>query len=59
MAKREIKLDRQREALHSATGAWRTEDHPELATGAAGWVREIRRESVRRYEKIQRQREAE
>jgi hypothetical protein len=58
LAKREIKLNRQRQALRAATGAWRAEDHPELAGGAASWVREIRQESVKRFEKIQRRREA-
>jgi len=52
LAKREIKLNRQREALRAATGAWNTEDHPELAAGAARWVRQIRQESVKRSEKI-------
>ena len=59
LAKREIKLDRQRRALKAATGAWKAEDHPELAEGAAQWIREIRQESVKRYEKIQQYREAE
>jgi len=58
-AQREIKLNRQREALRAATGAWKAEDHPELAAGAASWVRGIRQESVKRFEKIQRHREAE
>ena len=57
LAKREIKLSRQRRALRAATGAWKTEDHPELADGASKWVREIRQESVKRYEKIQPHRE--
>ena len=59
LAKREIKLDRQRRALKAATGAWKAEDHPELAEGAAQWIREIRHESVKRYEKIRQHREAE
>lgn len=58
LAKREIKLNRQRQALRAATGAWKAEDHPELAGGAASWVREIRQDSVKRFEKIQRHREA-
>jgi hypothetical protein len=58
LAKREIKLNRQREALRAAAGAWKAEDHPELAGGAASWVREIRQESVKRYEQVQRRREA-
>ncbi len=59
LAKREIKLNRQREALRAAAGAWKAEDHPELAGGAASWVRGIRQESVKRFEKIQRHRKAE
>jgi hypothetical protein len=58
LAKREIKLNRQRQALRAVTGAWKTEDHPELAAGAAGCVRQIRQESVKRFEKIQRHRKA-
>jgi hypothetical protein len=57
LAEREIKLNRQRQALRAATGAWKAEDHPELAGGAASWVHEIRQESVKRFEKIQRHRE--
>jgi hypothetical protein len=42
LAQREIKLRRQRQALLETAGAWKDEDHPELAHGAAAWVREIR-----------------
>jgi hypothetical protein len=59
LARREIKLNRQRDALRAAKGAWKAEDHPELADGAAKWIREIRQESVKRYEKIERHRESE
>ena len=59
LAKREIKLNRQRTALRAARGAWKPEDHPELAEGAAKWVHDIRQESVKRFEKIERHREAE
>ncbi len=58
LAKREVKLNRQRQALRAATGAWKAEDHPELAAGAASWVRKIRQESVKRYEKIEQHRKA-
>jgi hypothetical protein len=58
LARREIKLRRQMEALRAATGAWKSEDHPELANGAAEWVREIREESKRRYEEIEQHRES-
>jgi hypothetical protein len=59
LAKREIKLNRQRQALRAAAGAWKAEDHPELTAGAAGWVREIRQDSAKRYERIKRHRKAE
>ncbi len=51
---REIKLDRQRETLRAVKGAWKAADHPELVDGAAKWVREIRQESIKRYEEIDR-----
>ena len=59
LARREIKLNRQRNALRAAKGAWKTEDHPELAQGAASWVRGIRQESVKRFANIEQHREAE
>ena len=57
LARREVKLLRQRETLRAATGAWKAEDHPELSGGSAEWVREIRQQSVRRYEKIEERQE--
>jgi hypothetical protein len=59
LARREIKLNRQRDALRAAKGSWKAEDHPELADGAAKWVHEIRQETIKRYEKIERHRDAE
>jgi hypothetical protein len=59
LARREIKLNRQRNALRAAKGAWKTEDHPELAQGAAQWVHDIRQESVKRFADIEHHREAE
>lgn len=53
LAKREIKLNRQRQALRAARGAWKAQDHPELAGGAAKWIRDVPKESVKRFEKIQ------
>ena len=53
-AKREIKLNRQRNALRAAKGAWTQQDHPELAQGAAQWVRDIRQASAKRLDKIER-----
>ncbi|MGA7238309.1 MAG: hypothetical protein WBY44_21675 [Bryobacteraceae bacterium] len=59
MLQRAIKLNSQRDALRVAKGAWKMEDHPELAAGTANWIREIRQESAKRYEKIERHRNAE
>jgi len=42
---------RQIEALRAADGAWKSKDHPELATGSAKWVQKLRRESQRRFKK--------
>jgi hypothetical protein len=42
VSKREIKIQQQRNALRVAKGAWKEKDHPELAQGAAAWVRQIR-----------------
>jgi hypothetical protein len=58
LAMREINLNRQRNALHDVKGAWKPEDHPELAQGSAQWVRKIRQESVKRFKKIEQRREA-
>lgn len=51
------RLDRQRQALRQTAGAWKSEDHPELADGAAAWVSKIRSESDERFERIMRQRQ--
>ena len=57
LAKREIKLNRQRNALRAAKGAWTQRDHPELDEGAAQWVRDIRQASAKRFDKIEHHRE--
>jgi hypothetical protein len=49
---REIRRREQLEALEQAVGAWKDEDHPELASGADTWVRELRDASAERLEKI-------
>ena len=54
LAQREIKLRRQREALRETAGAWKTEDHPELAQGAAAWVRQIRALDAPRLDDLER-----
>jgi len=58
MPQQEIKLNRQRDALRAAKGAGKAEDHPELVGGAAKWIGEIGEESAKRYEKIERHRNA-
>lgn len=55
---REIRRSEQLEALHEAVGAWRDEDHPELAGGSEAWVRQMRRESEKRFEKLGKRRGA-
>jgi hypothetical protein len=57
MSHREIKLLRQREVLRQTLGAWKSEDHPELAQGAARWVREIRARDTQRFEQLERSRD--
>jgi hypothetical protein len=53
VARREIMIRRQREALRNAAGAWKDEDHPELAHGAAEWVRQLRaQDMVRENERL-------
>lgn len=59
LARREVQLNRQLAALRAAKGAWTAADHPELAEGAAKWVHEIRQESTKRFEKIERRRTGE
>ena len=56
LAQREIKIRRQREALREAAGTWKNEDHPELAQGAAVWVRQLRSLDNQRLEELERRR---
>ena len=57
IAQREIKIRRQREVLRETAGAWKSEDHPDLAQGAAAWVRQIRGLDNRRFEELERRRD--
>lgn len=57
LALREIKLNRQRNALRAVKGSWKPEDHPELVHGAAEWVRKIRQESIDRFNRIEQRHE--
>ena len=56
LAQREIKLRRQREVLRETAGAWKDENHPELAQEAAAWVRQIRALDTQRFEDLERRR---
>jgi hypothetical protein len=43
---------RQIKALEAAAGSWKDKDHPELKQGAAKWVKKLRKEYDRRFEKV-------
>jgi len=43
---------RQIAALKAAAGAWKDKDHPELKQGSAQWVRKLRHESEKRFQKV-------
>jgi hypothetical protein len=51
-AEKELMRLRQLKALGAAAGSWKDEDHPELRQGAAKWVKKLRREYDRRFEKV-------
>jgi Arc/MetJ-type ribon-helix-helix transcriptional regulator len=51
-AQRELMRRRQIEALKTAAGAWKDKDHPELKQGSAKWVRKLRQESEKRFQKV-------
>jgi predicted Holliday junction resolvase-like endonuclease len=53
LVERELRRREQRDALREAAGSWKDEEHPELAEGADKWVREMRQEAVKRFEKIE------
>ena len=53
-AEKELMRLRQIKALETAAGSWRDQDHPELKGGAAKWVKELRQEYDRRFEKVTR-----
>jgi len=44
-ARNEVRRHRLLQFLRSKDPAWKDEDHPELALGAANWVRKLRAES--------------
>jgi hypothetical protein len=58
VARREIKIQQQRQALRAAKGAWKQKDHPELAQGAAAWVRQIRSADTKRFQELEQHRKS-
>ena len=53
----DIRRNRQRKSLMESAGAWKAEDHPELAQGGAACVEQIRSEPDARYETALKSRE--
>ena len=47
---RDVRRNKQREALKLSAGAWNPNDHPELAQGGAAHVEKIRSEPDERFE---------
>lgn len=50
-AEKELRRLQQIKALEGAAGAWKDKNHPELRSGAAQWVRQLRKESEQRLHK--------
>jgi len=47
---RDVRRNKQREALALSSGAWKAEEHPELAGGGAAYVEQIRSEPDDRFD---------
>lgn len=47
---KDVRRNKQRQALKLTSGAWKPEDHPELAQGGAAYVEQIRSERDERLE---------
>jgi hypothetical protein len=50
-AERELMRLRQLKALDAASGSWKDADHPELKQGSVKWVKKLRQEQERHFEK--------
>lgn len=48
----DVRRNKQREALRLSKGAWKLEDHPELAQGGAAHVEQIRAEPDEQFEAV-------
>jgi len=53
-AEKELRRLQQIRALENVAGAWKDKEHPELKSGAAHWVKVLRKESDRRLRKTAR-----
>lgn len=54
-ASEELRKLKLKTALEKAAGAWKDEEHPDIAErGTHGWVRELREEAERRAERMRR-----
>ena len=51
-AEKELMRRRQIAAIKAAAGAWKDKDHPELKEGSAKWVRKLRQQSEKRFQKV-------
>jgi hypothetical protein len=47
---RDVRRNKQRQALKLSSGAWNPADHPELAQGGAAYVEKIRSEPDERFD---------
>lgn len=47
---RDVKRNKQRQALGLSAGAWNPKNHPELADGGAAYVEQIRSEPDERFD---------
>jgi hypothetical protein len=49
---RDVRRNKQREALKLSSGAWNPDQHPELANGGAAYVEKIRSEPDERFDDV-------
>ena len=52
LARREIQRRKLLAALREARGSWKSEDHPELASGSAAFVERLRQENEARLKEL-------
>lgn len=51
-AEHELMRLRQMKALELAAGSWKDKNHPELNSGSVQWVKGLRQENERRFQKV-------